>query len=68
MDFTVDGLLEAKKTMDAITDKYREQTALGFLEAGIHLIPDDDLKDNEFRVSRAMYEAARKLGDHLGRG
>jgi hypothetical protein len=41
---------------------YLRNTALTLLTGGIHLIPSDDLKDNQFIVSRGIYEAAKRAG------
>ena len=34
--------------------------------AGIQLIPSDDLKDNQYIVSRAVYDAAMRLASKVG--
>ena len=41
--------------------RYREDTARVLLSVGITLIPSDHLTDNQFVVSRGVYEAARRL-------
>jgi hypothetical protein len=44
-----------------LVERYREDTARTLLSAGITLIPSEHLTDNQFVVSRGVYEAARKI-------
>lgn len=58
---TVDDIRKAVSAADKITEDYRTKVAETFLSGGITLYPSDTLKDNEYMVSRAVYEAAKKL-------
>jgi hypothetical protein len=42
-------------------DEYRLQTAMCLLETGLHLIPSDVLRDNQLIVSRALYDAMKRV-------
>jgi len=59
--------LEASRKVLEITalqERQAENTARRLLSAGVSLIPSEVLADNQFMVSRAVFEAARRLLKH----
>lgn len=51
----------AMKSGKALVEEHREKVAYSLLSGGVHLIPSDYLTDNQFVVSRGVYEAAKRL-------
>lgn len=49
------------KSGKALVEEHRERMAYGLMAVGIHLIPHDNLLDNQVVVSRGVYEAAKRL-------
>ncbi len=58
---TPDELYAVVKEGEKINQRYREGVASALLGGGITLIPNDALRDHEYMVSRAVYEAAIRL-------
>jgi len=58
---TMDELLETARKGRELADHHRMEMARALLMGGIQLIPSDLLNDNQFMVSTAIYEAAKKL-------
>ena len=56
----------ATKSGKALVEEHRERVAYGLMAVGIHLIPSDHLTDNQFVVSRGVYEAAKRLCEKGG--
>lgn len=48
-----------------ILDEARENQARVLLQAGVTLIPSEHLQDNQFVVSRGVYEAAKRLTERV---
>lgn len=44
-----------------LAEEYRQQVASTLLTASLTLIPSDHLQDHQFVVSRAVYEAAKRM-------
>lgn len=44
-----------------LAEEYRQQVASTLLTANLTLIPSDHLQDHQFVVSRAVYEAAKRM-------
>ena len=44
-----------------LVEEYQNNVAQTLLSAGITLIPSDHLLDNQFVVSRGIYEAAKRI-------
>lgn len=59
----LEHLVRLKSEFDEMKQRHLEQTATGLLLGGMHLIPSEFLKDNQMVVSKALYEAAKKV-DH----
>jgi hypothetical protein len=56
----------ATKSGQALVEEHRERIAYGLMSVGIHLIPSDHLTDQQFVVSRGVYEAAKRLCEDKG--
>lgn len=59
---TLESLKEVAEAGQKIADEHHRNMAQNFLIAGITLIPSDELRDDQFIVSRAIYNAASKIG------
>lgn len=51
----------AAANLEELAEEYRIDTVKTMMAVGISLIPSDHLLDNQFVVSRKMYEAAKRL-------
>lgn len=49
------------KSGKALVEEHRERMAYGIMAVGVHLIPHDNLLDNQFVVCRGVYESAKRL-------
>jgi Ni,Fe-hydrogenase maturation factor len=54
-------LQAASMSMRELIEQHRHDIAMSMLSTGICLIPSDHLQDNQFVVSRGIYDAARKI-------
>ena len=56
------GRFEAMRmTGEKLVEEHRMKCAEALLSAGLCLIPSEHLEDNQFVVSRGVYEAVKKL-------
>ena len=53
----------AELTGDKLVAEYRHKTAETLMMAGLCLIPSEHLNDNQFVVSRGIYDAAIKIAE-----
>lgn len=53
--------LAEEQLLEQRREEEQEHKAMLLMQAGVVLIPSDHLKDNEFVVSRGIYEAAKRL-------
>lgn len=51
----------ALKSGEALVKEHQERIAYSLLSAGWGLIPSDHLHDNQIVVSRAVYDAAKRI-------
>ena len=51
----------AMRDAKALAESHQERLATALLESGLCLIPSDHLLDNQFVVSRGVYEAAQRV-------
>ena len=63
---TKQELEAALAELATIKQRHLDALAASFGGHGIKLIPSDELKDNEYIVSRGVYEAARRLHGEKG--
>jgi hypothetical protein len=61
MTFHSEQLRRIVNEGEKIAEQYRRQVAESLLLSGIQLIPSSYLRDNQYVVSQAIYDAAKKI-------
>ena len=62
LDRAFHGRLDAMRlTGEKLVKEHQHQCAMTLLQGGLTLIPSDHLLDHQFVVSRAVYEAAKRI-------